>query len=295
MDMGLRNRVVLVTGSSAGIGRASAVAFGREGARVAITYHTNLDGAEATADTVRQTGAETLVLPYDLNDDASIKAAVRGVLERWGTIDVLVNNAVDLAPQQWDTMGVFEDDPPERWRRMIRSGLEGVYMTIQAAVPPMRAQGWGRIVNITSNLAEDARAGGTLLRGRQVWSAWAYASSGLGARAGGHPDQRSHARLHTYGAAQPVAASATLRRHEEEDLHWPPHGAGGSGHNHRVSGLGCQRTYQRRDDPGGRRYIAAINHNYLHEPMFSISTTPIWRRNREQPHRKPVRRFGGID
>ena len=159
MDIGLRNRVVLVTGSSAGIGRASAVAFGREGARVAITYHTNLDGAQATADTVRQTGAETLVLPYDLNDDASIKAAVRGVLERWGTIDVLVNNAVDLAPQEWDTMGVFEDDPPERWRRMIRSGLEGVYMTIQAAVPPMRAQGWGRIVNITSNLAEDARAG----------------------------------------------------------------------------------------------------------------------------------------
>jgi NAD(P)-dependent dehydrogenase (short-subunit alcohol dehydrogenase family) len=96
MDLQLQRRTVLVTGSSAGIGRATAIAFGREGARVAVTYHKKRERAEQTATDVREAGGEALVVRYDLGDDDSIYQAVRQVNERWGTIDVLVNNAADM-------------------------------------------------------------------------------------------------------------------------------------------------------------------------------------------------------
>lgn len=161
MDMGLQNKVVLITGGSSGIGRAAAVAFGQEKTRVAITYHSNLKAAEETAELVRQAGGEAYLVSYDLNDEASIKAAVDSVVKHWGTIHVLVNNAV-----QWATRGapagggrLFEDAPPEQWKAMFRTSLEGVYYTIQQAVPFMRENRWGRIINVSSTLAEDGLYG----------------------------------------------------------------------------------------------------------------------------------------
>ena len=184
MDMGLRDKVVMVTGSSSGIGRASAVAFAREGARVAITYHTNLDGAEETARTVAQEGTEALVVPYDLGDDASIQASVRAVLERWGTINVLVNNAVRWGPSGGPQL--FEEEPVAQWRDMLRSSLEGIYLTIQEVLPAMRPRGWGRIVNVSSNLVEDTRAGPSSyitaksgLHGLTCHLAWALGPAGI--------------------------------------------------------------------------------------------------------------------
>ena len=161
MDMGLKDRVALVTGSSSGIGRATAVAFAQEGARVAITYHTGRAGGEETAEMVRSNGAEALVTPFDLTDDASISSAVAAVVARWGTVHVLVNNAIPREAMGSTAEGtLFEDVPPEVWRAMIRPILEGTYATIQAALPSMRAQGWGRIINISSNLAERGTPGG---------------------------------------------------------------------------------------------------------------------------------------
>lgn len=80
----LQDRVVLVTGSSSGIGRATAIAFGREQARVAITYHTNRDGAAETAERVRKAGGEAFVVQYDMTDPESIDTAVQGVVDHWG-------------------------------------------------------------------------------------------------------------------------------------------------------------------------------------------------------------------
>lgn len=94
MDLGLAGRVALVTGSSRGIGQATAVAFGREGARVVVTYRNDRDRAEAVADEVREAGGEAMVVHFDLASDDSIRAAVDATLERWDGIDVLVNNAV---------------------------------------------------------------------------------------------------------------------------------------------------------------------------------------------------------
>ena len=160
MDMGLQDRVVLVTGSSRGIGQATAVAFGREGARVAVTYNTNRAGAEDTAAMVERVGGETMVIPYDLTDDTSIEAAAHTLVERWGTIEVLVNNARQRSGSMGSTGGpLFEHVPPDQWRTMIRSTLEGIYLTIQTVLPSMRSRGWGRIVNISSTVAEDGQSG----------------------------------------------------------------------------------------------------------------------------------------
>src|SRR5438067_12800092 len=102
MDFGLHDRTVLVTGASSGIGRATAVAFGREGARVAVTYCQNEEGANETAASVREAGGGALVLPMDLGDPDSIRTAVAKTVADWGNVDVLVNNAVEWGdPAPW--------------------------------------------------------------------------------------------------------------------------------------------------------------------------------------------------
>jgi NAD(P)-dependent dehydrogenase (short-subunit alcohol dehydrogenase family) len=160
MDMGLDQHVILVTGSSSGIGRATAVAFGREGAKVAVTYKNHYAEAEKTAHLVKEAGGEAMIVAYDLNDDKSIKAAVDTVTNQWGTVHVLVNNAVQWASRGAPQGGtLFENILPEQWKTMIRSTLEGAYATIQSVAPHMRKQHWGRIVNVSTTLVEDGLPG----------------------------------------------------------------------------------------------------------------------------------------
>jgi 3-oxoacyl-[acyl-carrier protein] reductase len=158
MDMGLQNRVVLVTGSSSGIGRATALAFGREGARVGITYRSNLEQAEETARLVIKAGGQAMVIPYDLASEEAITQAVQIIVQQWGSIDVLINNAV-----QWGSLEDMgkrsEDVPMSSWKPTLDLSLAGVYQTLQKVVPLMRTQTWGRIVNISSNVAEDGLPG----------------------------------------------------------------------------------------------------------------------------------------
>lgn len=162
----LSDRAVLVTGSSSGIGRATAVAFGRERARVAITYRSNEKGAAETADRVREAGGDAFVVRYDMTDRDSIDAAVGAVLDRWGTADVLVNNALPsgVGPTPWAELADGE------WERTVHGVQDGVFHTVRAAVPAMREAGWGRVVTISSLSAEDGTAG---------MAAYATAKAGL--------------------------------------------------------------------------------------------------------------------
>jgi 3-oxoacyl-[acyl-carrier protein] reductase len=153
MDLGLREKVVLVTGSSSGIGQAAAVAFAGEGARVAVTYHENQAGAEATAEQVRAAGGQALVVHYDLADLDSVRSAARSVQKKWGALNVLVNNAV-LMSGAGPTGKPFEDLPIERWQDTLRGNLEGIVLTINCALPFMRQAGWGRIVSISSDAVD---------------------------------------------------------------------------------------------------------------------------------------------
>ena len=153
MDLGLKNQTVLVTGSSTGIGKATAIAYGREGACVGVTYHTNRDGAEETAAAVEEAGGEALVTQFDLGSAESIRASIEAVKSKWGTLNVLVNNAVDSSGAKRFNEA-FEDVPFEVWQTMLRTSLEGVVATLYAAVPLMRTSGWGRIINVSSDGAE---------------------------------------------------------------------------------------------------------------------------------------------
>jgi NAD(P)-dependent dehydrogenase (short-subunit alcohol dehydrogenase family) len=157
MDYGLRNRVVLVTGGSSGIGRATAVAFGREQAKVAITFRANDEGAATTAAAVADAGGQSTAVRLDLADRDSIRSAVEDVAERWGGIDVLVNNAADTArhAEAFNPAGPgFAEIPPEHWQPQLLTGLDGIFHTLQAVLPAMRNRGWGRIAFVSSAAAE---------------------------------------------------------------------------------------------------------------------------------------------
>jgi 3-oxoacyl-[acyl-carrier protein] reductase len=157
--LGIKERVALVTGSSQGIGRATAELFGSEGAYVVVTYRNNRDKAEAVAATIRGAGGNAMVVFFDLASGASIDTAVAEVLAQWGRIDILVNNAVAWGDPLSAQTPPFEGLPVEEWQPLMRANLEGAFRTIQAVVPSMRERHWGRIVNISSDLAADGMPG----------------------------------------------------------------------------------------------------------------------------------------
>ena len=158
MDLGLQDRRVLVTGGSGKIGRAIAVAFGGEGARVALTYRERAEAARSTAEAVEQAGGSAVVAPLDLSDPPGIAASVAAIEgDLGGTVDVLVNNAVawpERAP------GVpFESVPLATIRASVEANLVGHYALSQAVAGSMRRRGWGRIVHVSTGLVEDGFPG----------------------------------------------------------------------------------------------------------------------------------------
>ncbi|MEV4834681.1 SDR family NAD(P)-dependent oxidoreductase [Nonomuraea sp. NPDC049486] len=159
MDTGLRERVVLVTGGSSGIGAATAVAFAREGAKVAITYRKGEEAARAVAAAITEAGGEPFVTPMDLEDLPSARRAVDAVLARWGRVDVLVANAVRWGGDAPDPAVRFEDVPVEEWLAMVGANLVGAAAAVRGVLPGMRARGWGRIVLISSGVAEEGLPG----------------------------------------------------------------------------------------------------------------------------------------
>ena len=159
MDLGFEERVVLVTGGSRGIGKAAALMFGKEGARVAVTYHEQREKAQAVVEEIESFGRDAVAVPFDLDSIASISACVDTVLARWGRIEVLLNNAVRWGERGPWEMPEFEKFPPDEWRPVLRANTEGTYAAIQSVLPSMRARVWGRIVNVSSGVAVDGLPG----------------------------------------------------------------------------------------------------------------------------------------
>ncbi|MFF0344517.1 SDR family NAD(P)-dependent oxidoreductase [Kribbella sp. NPDC004875] len=170
MDLGLEDAAVLVTGGSSGIGRATAIAYGREGARVAITYNSRKDAAEAVAEEIEAAGGTAYVVPLDLGAPETIKTAVASVVEHWGGLDAVVANAVS-----WGTLGYderpekVEDSNPEWWTGILRANLEGNFHLVQQVAPALRRSGHGRLVLISTDLAE-----------RGMKGSWAYGAAKAG-------------------------------------------------------------------------------------------------------------------
>ena len=158
MDLGLRDRSVLVTGASGTIGRATAIAFGAERARVAVAYRRRRDRAEQTAADVEAAGGTATVVRLDLGDTGSVAEAVATVKGEFGGVDVLVNNAVAW-PERGSAGELFEQAPLERLRASVKTNLIGQYALSQAVAGSMRANGWGRIVYVSTGLVEDGFPG----------------------------------------------------------------------------------------------------------------------------------------
>ena len=145
MDLGLEGRVAVVAASSKGLGRASALALAREGARVTICARTEADLETAAEQIRRETDAEVLAVAADLNEAEGVSSVVAATVERFGGVDILVNNSGGPA------RGKFGELTDEDWRQ----GFEAVTMSfvrfVREVLPHMREKGWGRIIGIQSS------------------------------------------------------------------------------------------------------------------------------------------------
>jgi NAD(P)-dependent dehydrogenase (short-subunit alcohol dehydrogenase family) len=137
-------RVTLVTGASQGIGRAIAVAFGRVGDTVVLAAR-NRDGLEATASEVEGAGGSAVVHPTDVTDEDSVSALASMVEDRFGALDVLVNNSGIGGPS-----GRLWEQDLEGWRETIAVNVEGVFLVTKALLPPMVERRRGAVVVIGS-------------------------------------------------------------------------------------------------------------------------------------------------
>ncbi|MGW6907324.1 SDR family NAD(P)-dependent oxidoreductase [Streptomyces sp. NPDC054940] len=156
--MGLKDRTVLVTGASSGIGAAIARAYAAEGARVALTYRSNSDTGERLAGELGADRDLAMAVRYSLAEPETVESAVDTVTRRWGGIDVLVANAVRWAPRR-PPGEHFEDVAPGDWLSFLDDNLAPTLRTVQLAVPGMRERSWGRIVLISSHVALDGHRG----------------------------------------------------------------------------------------------------------------------------------------
>ena len=150
----LAGKVALITGAGRGFGRAIALAFAREGARVAANYLGSQAGAEAVVAEAHGLGTEAVALRGDVAREDHVKALVAATLERFGRLDVLVNNAglMVRAPM----LAV----PAEECRRMFDVNVTGTMLCSRHALPAMIERKGGRIINLSSQLAQRAVGGG---------------------------------------------------------------------------------------------------------------------------------------
>ena len=166
LSIDLSGKVALVTGASRGIGRSVAVELGRNGALVGCVAR----NAEKLAETVKlisDAGGQAEAFGCDVTDGTSVEAVVESVCEKWGTLDILVNNAGIRIPKP--ALEVTEED----WDATIDINLKGVFFCAQAAGRHMVAQGYGRIINLGSQLSVTAS------RGRSSYCASKFGVAGI--------------------------------------------------------------------------------------------------------------------
>jgi 3-oxoacyl-[acyl-carrier protein] reductase len=150
--MELNNKVVILTGASEGIGRATALALVREGARLALAART-LAKLEKVAGEIVRLGAECLVVPADVTQPESVAALIDKTLQRFGRIDILVNSVGRGLRKP------FVDTTDEEWQRLIAENLSSVFYPCRAVLPHMERQGSGLIINLASRSGRVGEAG----------------------------------------------------------------------------------------------------------------------------------------
>ena len=159
MDIGFSGKTILITGGSSGIGKATVLAAAKEkNLNIAFTYFKNEAGAHDITRTIEANGSSAIAVYMDLADHASIEQAVATVMNKFGQVDVLVNNAVHWGDPE-NRGKIFEEMPLRQWQETIATNLLGTVKVTQCVVPLMRQQKWGRIVTVSSDLAFDSLVG----------------------------------------------------------------------------------------------------------------------------------------
>ena len=158
----LEGKVVLITGASQGLGRALALTCAKEGAKLAINARSE-DSIRPVAREAEEQGAEVLAVAADVSRSADVEMLVSETVERFGGIDVLVNNAGILGPRV-----AIEEYPEDEWRRVIDANLTGPFLVSKAAIPHLREG--GSIINLVS---------GVSVEGRAEWGAYSVSKFGL--------------------------------------------------------------------------------------------------------------------
>jgi len=144
MPKTFENKVVLITGGTTGIGRATAVAFAREGAKVVISGRRKTEGAETLA-LVEKAGGKGLFVQSDVSDEAQVKALVQTVLDTFGRLDIAFNNAGIEG-----TLGPLTEATTEYYSRVFDINVKGVFLSMKYEIPAMLKSGGGSIVNTSS-------------------------------------------------------------------------------------------------------------------------------------------------
>ncbi|MFQ5786256.1 MAG: 3-oxoacyl-ACP reductase family protein [Alphaproteobacteria bacterium] len=152
--MKLDNRCAVITGSSRGIGRAIALRFAAEGARVAVNCRQSRDRAEAVAREIRETGGEAIVVAADVRRRADAERLVAETVDAFGHVDIMVSNAGIVIDRR------FVESTDADWDQAIDTNLRGFFNVAQAALPHMIARGYGRLLVTASIVADIADFGG---------------------------------------------------------------------------------------------------------------------------------------
>jgi NAD(P)-dependent dehydrogenase (short-subunit alcohol dehydrogenase family) len=141
----LEGKVALITGAGAGIGRATAVLFAREGARVVIAEISGAAGEE----TAHMAGNGAIAIRTDVTDESSVRSAISTTVDKFGRLDVLHNNAGGSTPQD----NTVVDAPIEEFWRVIKLDLFGTFLGCRHGIPALVRSGGGSVINMSSNLA----------------------------------------------------------------------------------------------------------------------------------------------
>ena len=153
--MGTDRKIALVTGAARGIGRAIALELASQGADVVVNYRSRPDAAEDVAEQIRSMGRGALVIKADVADQDQVETMVDHIVEEWGSVDILVNNAALHRGGRVQKIGL------EDWDLVLHTTLRGAYYCCRLVVPLMVERGWGRIINISSNAGVHGHAGDT--------------------------------------------------------------------------------------------------------------------------------------
>jgi 3-oxoacyl-[acyl-carrier protein] reductase len=149
--MALEQRVAIVTGGGKGIGKHYCRGLAAQGAAIVVA-EIDPAAAETTAAELRAAGHRALEVPTDVSDEASVKAMVARTIETFGRVDILVNNAAIFASIGF-THAPHDQISVEEWDRMFAVNVRGVWLCCREVIPHMRAQGYGKIINIASGTA----------------------------------------------------------------------------------------------------------------------------------------------